>query len=87
MNVLKYILIHNGIVGIVIKDISLLFGVGIRHIDEGITFLGFNMKPNKYGNKDWDWLVERFHKKLDCWKHRWLTIGGRMIMLKQYYKL
>jgi len=82
MNGLKSILIHNGIGGTMIKDISLLFGVGIRHIDEGLSYLGFNLKPKNYCTKYWDWLVDRFHKKLDCWKHRWLTMGGRTIMLK-----
>lgn len=29
---------------------------------------------------DRQWLLEKFHKKLNNWAHKWLTLGGRYIM-------
>lgn len=70
MNGPKSILIHIDIPSTVIKGINLLFGVGIKHIDEGFSYLGFNLKPNNYYKKYWDCLIDRLHKMIDCWKHR-----------------
>ena len=78
----KSVIIQSGNVGSDFREISLLFGVGYKQMDEGLTYLGFKLRPKKHYNKDWDWLVERFHKRLDYWKHIWLIMGGRLTILK-----
>jgi len=65
MNGLKSLLIHNGNIGPVKEDIRFHLGVGLRHLDEGCTYLGFILKPKNYCIKDWEPLVNRFQKKLD----------------------
>jgi len=32
---------------------------------------------------DWLWLGKKFEKIISCWSHRWLTLGGRFILLKE----
>lgn len=59
-----------------------MFWVALSILDDGFTYLRFKMKPKGYYNQDWAWLIEGFHKKLDSWKYRSLTMGGRMVMMK-----
>lgn len=82
MNGPKSLLNHNGNADSVMEYIRLHLGVGVRQLDDGCTYLGFILKPNNYCNKDWEWLVVRLQKKLDGWTNRWLSMGGRMILLK-----
>jgi hypothetical protein len=31
---------------------------------------------------DWGWLIKKFEKRLDHWCNRWLTLGGRLVLIK-----
>ena len=50
--------------------------------DKAIKYHGCRVKPNKYLIKDWVWLVKKveggFHNR--C--YRWLSLGGRLILVK-----
>jgi len=82
MNESKSKLIHNDHDDTVVKEIFGLFRVIYNHVAEGITYLGFTLKPMGYINKDWEWLVVKINQKLDHWKHKCMSMGGRLIMLK-----
>ena len=50
------------------------FMVNLSHfhaykIEDGLTYLGFCLKPNVYNKKDWEWLLKR-----KCFKGK-LVIG------------
>jgi hypothetical protein len=32
-------------------------------------------------NKDWKYVEERFQKKLNCWRSKLLSVGGRLVLL------
>jgi len=67
------------------EEITFIAGflrVGLKRASDGFKYLGFNIKPCGYRNKDWMWLVDRFKSKINKWIHRWLSIGGRLIMIQ-----
>jgi hypothetical protein len=59
-----------------------LFPFEIKHLDEGIKYLGFHLKPNSYKKIDWKWLLGKLEKRLNIWSHRWLSRVDRLILVK-----
>jgi hypothetical protein len=59
-----------------------LFPFGFESIDLGLKYLGYFLKPNCYNATDWGWLLKKFEKRLDHWCNRWLTLGGRLVLIK-----
>jgi hypothetical protein len=51
-------------------------------LDEGLKYLGFQLKPNDYRKTDWWWLIAKLEKRLKCWSHRWLSRAGRLVLVK-----
>jgi hypothetical protein len=44
-------------------------------------YLGIPMHHRKLMNKDWKYVEERFQKKLNCWRSKLLSVGGRLVLL------
>ena len=70
VNSSKYCFIAPG--GVVDEKITNLFPFSKVSLDEGFTYLGFSLKPNGYGKKDWNWLLVKMEKKLGLWCYRCL---------------
>jgi hypothetical protein len=49
-----------------------------------MKYLGFHLNPNDYRIYDWTWLLQKFEKIIDHWAYRWLSLGGRMILIKSF---
>lgn len=45
-------------------------------------YLGCLLKPNNYHIINWDRLVHKIQKKLALWDDIWLSLSGRVIMIK-----
>jgi hypothetical protein len=54
----------------------------VKYLDVGFKYLGFFLKPNCYLINDWRWLLIKVEKKISNWCHRWLTLGGKFILVK-----
>lgn len=52
MNGSKSFIIHNGNADLDIEEIRLQLDVGVQHLDECCTYLGFNLKPIHYNIMD-----------------------------------
>jgi hypothetical protein len=59
-----------------------LFPFTIQDISEGLKYLGFQLKPNKYRKEDWKWLLTKLEKRLNGWSFRWLSRAGRLTLTK-----
>jgi hypothetical protein len=46
-----------------------------------ITYLGLPLRIGKMKNGDWNILFEKIVAKLECWSTRYLSKGGRLILL------
>jgi hypothetical protein len=48
----------------------------------GFKYLGFWLKTGSQRVADWNWLITKIEKKIGSWCYRWLSLGGRYILLK-----
>jgi hypothetical protein len=39
------------------------------------------MHYRKLNNKDWEMIEERIEKKLSSWKEKYLSVGGRLVLI------
>ena len=51
-------------------------------VQDGIKYLAFVLKPNDYQKMDWLWMIGKVEKKLHIWCNKWLSRGGRLILIK-----
>jgi hypothetical protein len=65
-----------------IVQLKQIFPFDVKSIEEGFKYLGFFLKPNCYSFNDWIWLLQKVEKRISNWCHRWLTLGGRFILVK-----
>jgi hypothetical protein len=71
--------------GVSEADLLLLKGsIPFTFIDlkEGFCYLGFRLKPRASTPADWSWLVAIFERKINFWCNKWLSLGGRYILVK-----
>jgi hypothetical protein len=51
-------------------------------LSSGFRYLGYFLKTGAYRAEDWDWLVAKNNKEDRLMVQRWLTLGGRYILVK-----
>jgi hypothetical protein len=72
----------SGIVDTDLVSYKALFPFNFVDLNAGFRYLGYFLKPTNYRVEDWRWLLQKFEKRLGTWCHRWLTLGGRFILVK-----
>jgi hypothetical protein len=65
-----------------LSDITTLFGIKALELDKGFSYLGFLLKSTRYSSKDWHWLLDKFNSKIQHWCNRFLSLGGRFVLIK-----
>ena len=65
-----------------IREVKKYFPYEFKPLHLGFKYLGHFLKPNSYGKEDWIWLVRNFENKISHWCNRWVTLGGRIILVK-----
>ena len=55
---------------------------GSSHIRWSQLYLGYFLKPLGYRVSDWNWLVQKFEKRICHWTHKLLSLGGRLILVQ-----
>jgi hypothetical protein len=51
-------------------------------LKDGLRYLGYRLKPGASTSADWSWLVAMFERKIGFWCNKWLSLGGRFILVK-----
>lgn len=64
------------------RDLAALFNLKRAPLQVGLTYLGFIMKTLNYTVEDWSWLIIKYRNKLNIWSTKWLSRGGRLILVK-----
>ena len=59
-----------------------IFCYPINSLEEGLKYIGFSLKPNKYRKDDWSWLIQKVEARISVWTHCLLSHGGQLILLK-----
>jgi len=80
MNLLKSTILYGSCDMHDIAYIQRIFRVGADSLEVGMKYLGYRIKPCKYKNNDWLWLVECFYKEIMGWEFRWLLLGGHITL-------
>eukprot|EP00253_Pinus_taeda_P010868 PITA_10868 len=80
INKKKSTLYFNGANNDLINTIADMFEVQSLPIRNGISYLGFHLKP-KYMSSDWEWLVQRYYNKISSWEFRTLSLAGRVTLI------
>eukprot|EP00253_Pinus_taeda_P013144 PITA_13144 len=75
-------LFHNNSNEDLISWIASLLGSAQEPIDNGIKYLGFNLKAKGYRNLDWSWLIDRFYNRISGWEWRFLSLAGKFILVQ-----
>lgn len=78
----KSIFLHNELSDNVLEHIKGVLPFNMEPLDIGIKYLGYYLKLNNYGRVDWNWLIKKIEKKFDLWCYRWLSLGGRVVLIK-----
>jgi hypothetical protein len=47
-----------------------------------MRYLGFQLKIGASSPEDWQWLIKLFERKIGGWCFKWLSLGGRLILVK-----
>jgi hypothetical protein len=50
-----------------------LLPVQYKSLEEGVKYLGFHLKPDKYKKSDWAWLIRKVEVRIDSWVFRTLV--------------
>jgi hypothetical protein len=48
----------------------------------GFKYLGYHLKLGASKTEDWIWLVSKLEKKIGLWLNKWLSLGGRYVLVK-----
>jgi hypothetical protein len=51
-------------------------------IEYSFRYLGYFLKTNCYKAEVWQWLIKKFERRIDHWCNRWLSLGGRLVLIK-----
>jgi hypothetical protein len=51
-------------------------------LKDGFSYLGYRLKPGVASSADWCWLVALFERKIGLWCNKWLSLGGRYVLVK-----
>jgi len=70
--------------GLLETDLSSLKGslpFSFFDLSLGFRYLGYYLKLGASTATDWTWLVSTFEWKIGLWFYKWLSLGGRLILL------
>lgn len=56
-----------------------LFGCELGNLP--FSYVGIPIHHRKLSNKEWNCTEDRFDKKLSCWKGKFMSYGGRLILI------
>jgi hypothetical protein len=59
-----------------------LFPFPLQDLQQGIKYMGFQLKVNNYKKRDRSWLVSKLEKILYLWSFHWLSRAGRLTLTK-----
>ena len=53
-----------------------------HYINNGVKYLGLIIMPNDYLKRDWAWMASKIEGRINLWCNKWLSKGGRSVMMK-----
>ena len=78
----KLLLLSSNLEDASIRDISNMLSFQLKDMNDKLKYLGYFIKPNNYRISDWKWLIHKFEKRLSNWSYIWVSLGGKLTLLK-----
>jgi len=82
VNQTKTIVHFEGLMELELTPFKTLLPYKFSDLSIGFRYLGYYLKTWAHRADDWDWLVAKLTKKNGLWCNRWLSMGGRYILVK-----
>jgi len=82
INIKKSCFVYINIQDSIPQEVVSSWGVASSPLDDGFKYLGYFLKASSYRIVDWFWLVKKFEKRINFWANRWLSMGGRLVLVK-----
>jgi hypothetical protein len=82
INAQKTSFLHYGIQPSLLDTYKPFFHFNFLELASGFKYLGYFLKMDRYTSEDWNWLIEKFEKRISHWCNRWLSLGGRLVLIK-----
>ena len=82
VNSQKTTLYQYGVCQLVLDSLNYILPYNYQALSDGFRYLGYFLKIDRYRSEDWLWLIERYDQKINHWCNWWLTLGGRLTLIK-----
>jgi hypothetical protein len=82
VNLTKSTVHFEGLSDLELISFKTLLPYSFTDLSQGFRYLGYFLKTGTPRAADWDWLVNRVTNKINLWCNRWLSLGGRYILVK-----
>jgi hypothetical protein len=66
----------------ILDTLKATFLYNINDLTDGFKYLGYFLKVGRYKVEEWDWILGKYENRISHWCNRWLTIGGRLVLIK-----
>jgi len=65
------------------SKLNKLFQFRFEQMEDGLRYLGFNLKPDNCCVKDWFWLIKRIEKRITYWSYIFLSMGVSLTLINE----
>ena len=66
----------------VLNSIRLFLPYSAKPLHVGFKYSGYYINPLGYEVKEWHWLLKRFEKRIGNWSYKFLSLGGRLVLIR-----
>ena len=66
----------------ILGGIACVLPYKMEPIVSGFKYLGYFLKPLGYKVSDWNWLIQKYEKRIHTWTHKLLSLGGHLILVQ-----
>jgi hypothetical protein len=73
---------HWGISAPELQLLKATIPLNFKNLSEGFNYLGFHLRLGASSSEDWSWMVDTFKRKINFWCNKWLSLGGRLILVQ-----
>jgi hypothetical protein len=82
VNIQKSTVLHEGLLNQELDPFKRFLPFSFSDLSVGFKYLGYHLKTGMQRIEDWNWMLQKFEKKIGNWCYRWLTLGGHLTLLK-----
>jgi hypothetical protein len=82
MNLNKSTVHFEGLTDLELNIFKTLLPYSFNDLSFGFCYLGYFLKSRTHHSADWEWLISKISNKIGSWCNRFLSLGGRYILVK-----